>query len=307
MPLTAIDLFCGMGGFSLGFSPAGFRLSGVDTSSKAGQTFLRNRIGKFVQMDLARQYPDAEADVVLGGPPCRPWSVLNLQKRRGAHPDYQLLGRYFRFVVSRRPICFVMENVRGLASDPAYAKGLRRLRKRGYTVESAVVRYADWGAATARHRLFTFGFQDPAAMAAFTESMMDRQKPPRSVMSVIERFAGVPKQEFPDHVWPELRTIGRYKTKYQTSKFGWYQPAPDRPAPSFGNVAKTYILHPWAGRDGFALRVISIREAMAIMGFPGSFRFPQGFAMRTRYQMVADAVSPVYSRVVARAIWDALE
>jgi DNA (cytosine-5)-methyltransferase 1 len=200
-----------------------------------------------------------------------------------------------------------MENVQGLASDPAYAKGLRRLRKRGYTVESTVIKYADWGAATARHRLFTFGFQDPTTMATFMESMMARQKPARSVMSAIERFAGVAKQGFPDHVWPELRTIGRYKSKYRTSKFGWYQPAPDRPAPSFGNVAKTYILHPRAGLEGFALRVISVREAMAIMGFTGAFRFPRGFAMRTRYQMVADAVSPVYSRVVARAIRDALE
>ncbi len=281
-------------------------MTGVDLNYRAGETFRKNRVGEFLEMDLAARFPDARSEIVVGGPPCRPWSVLNVQKRRQDHPDYRLLDRYFRFVGLDRPVCFIMENVMGLGSDPNYLRGLRTLGRRGYAIGSATVRYSDWGAATARHRLFTYGFSDIALRDRFASAVEAQQREPRSVMSAIERFASIPKDGCSDHVWPELRTIDRYAAKYRTSSYGWYQPDPAKPAPSFGNIVKTYILHPWAGKDGFPLRVISIREAMAIMGFPASFRFPQGLAMRVRYQMVADAVSPVYSRVLARAINKAL-
>jgi site-specific DNA-cytosine methylase len=73
----------------------------------------------------------------------------------------------------------------------------------------------------------------------------------------------------------------------------------DTPAPSFGSVAKTYILHPEAGIGGYAERVLSVREVMAIMGFADSVRFPERTSRAKRYQMVANAVSPVASRAIA--------
>ncbi len=105
-----------------------------------------------------------------------------------------------------------------------------------------------------------------------------------------------------------FRTIEKYLEKYRAGKYGWYRIDPDAPAPSFGNIMKTYILPPWAGNGhGIPLRVLSVREAMALMGFDGTFTFPEGFSMKLRYQMVADAVSPVFSRVVARVIRAILE
>jgi site-specific DNA-cytosine methylase len=73
----------------------------------------------------------------------------------------------------------------------------------------------------------------------------------------------------------------------------------DSPAPSFGSVAKTYILHPDAGVEGYPERVLSVREVLAIMGFSDSVRFPEGTARAKRYQMVANSVSPQVSRAVA--------
>jgi DNA (cytosine-5)-methyltransferase 1 len=77
-------------------------------------------------------------------------------------------------------------------------------------------------------------------------------------------------------------------------------------APSFGSVAKTYILHPEAGHDGFPKRVLSVREVLSIMGFDPGFTFPAGSSRSLRYQMCADTVSPVFSTACARAVRDLL-
>jgi site-specific DNA-cytosine methylase len=73
-------------------------------------------------------------------------------------------------------------------------------------------------------------------------------------------------------------------------------------APSFGSVSKTYILHPDAGKEGYPLRVVSVREVLSIMGFRRDFHFPAGTALSKRYSMAANAVSPVMAEHCAVVI-----
>jgi DNA (cytosine-5)-methyltransferase 1 len=113
------------------------------------------------------------------------------------------------------------------------------------------------------------------------------------------------RNEIPDHVWPELKTIDKYRHYYATGKYGWYILKWNEPAPSFGNVMKTYILHP-DSFNGQSTRVISVREALLVMGFDNSFRFPQDLGLGARYQMIVDAVSPVFSYAAARVSKDLL-
>jgi DNA (cytosine-5)-methyltransferase 1 len=99
-----------------------------------------------------------------------------------------------------------------------------------------------------------------------------------------------------DHQWPNFTTIHKYEEYYKTNKFGWYKLKWNEPAPSFGNVMKTYTLHP----DGE--RVVSVREVMSIMGFPETFKFPKEMGHTNKYQMVADVVSPIFSEICADII-----
>lgn len=82
------DLFCGMGGLSYGFARTGFEVTEVEISKKAGLTYSFNRIGKFVKMDLMRAGLRGKYEICMGGPPCEPWSCLNLTRRRKNHPRY---------------------------------------------------------------------------------------------------------------------------------------------------------------------------------------------------------------------------
>lgn len=314
--IRVLDLFCGMGGLALGFSRNGFCVTGYDINQWVPQIFEQNLIGEAVTADLSD--PDTilqrdrnETAVITGGPPCRPWSSLNVRRRGSKHPDYDLVKVFFRLVREVLPEAFLMENVSLLDFDQELELILRPLTCY-YYVQRRVLRYADFGAPTARHRLIVIGFKRRRGVGdrtgIFFERLESKRRPPVKAGEVLTPYMGLGKGCFPDHVWPEFRTIERYKDKYMTGRYGWYKLNPESPAPSFGNIMKTYILHPYAGNGaGVPLRVLSIREAMALMGFDDSIRFPDGMAMRLRYQMVADTVSPVFSGICAQLMRELVE
>jgi len=293
-----LDLFCGAGGLSLGFLQEGFSVRGVDISEKAEKSFTFN-VSRFTRADLLTTNITGEYDVIVGGPPCRPWSPVNVTKRGRAHRDHVLLSRYFEHVARLRPKMFLMENVPALGGDPFFREYIARMERVGYSVEVGAVRYSDYGAPTSRRRLIAFGALGLDASSFFRE-LGKHRRPPGTVRDAIAHLRDKPPGAEPDHEWPTLRTIGKYKGLYETGRYGWYILAWDRPAPSFGNVMKTYILHP-DSRE----RVISVREALHIMGFPEEYRFPSSsgrMGLTARYQMVADAVSPIFSKVAAQVV-----
>ena len=173
-----------------------------------------------------------------------------------------------------------------------------RLRKKyGYSIESKIIRYCDYGAPTKRRRFVLYGTRMGEAKNFF-EELNKKKRKPATVKDAIWHLRNKNHHELPDHVWPNLKTIDKYLDKYRTHKFGWYVLKWDEPAPSFGNVMKTYILHPDAF-DGGVKRVISVKEASLIMGFDKSFQFPDDRYMGKRYQIIVDSVSPVFSKLAA--------
>jgi len=301
-----IDLFAGMGGIAIGFARENFSVKGYDINPLSKKIFRINRIGEGCVRDLSKGCVSGTAEIVTGGPPCRPWSCVNLTRRRCDHPDYGLLDSFFEHVLEIKPAAFLMENVLPLKSDSKFIMWIERLRESGFSTGYRTIRYSDFGAPTSRRRLIAVGFADGCSAEEFFLRLEEHRTRPKTVMDAVQQFIRVKRGDFPDHEWPELRTIEKYEQYYRTGKYGWYRLDPGRPAPSFGNVMKTYILHPLAKMNGFPLRVISVREAMSIMGFDVSFRFPERTGMSVRYQMIADTVSPVFSQVCAGVMREVL-
>lgn len=274
-------------------------MTGVDRLPVVSDIFTLNGLGTAGVSNLYNQTHNGGYDVVTGGPPCKPWSVVNVTRRGDQqYGNFTLLARFVTHVLRNRPNLFLMENVPPARKDAERLSA--RLEKRGYSVEAQVVRYSDFGAATSRQRLILFGSRRGDA-TSFFEELSRYKRPPRTVRDAIGHLARVQYGEVPDHVYPDFQTIENYIDYYETGKFGWALLNWDRPAPSFGNVVKTYTLHPSSWKSA-PPRVISVREALCLMGFPEKYAFPPGMGMGRRYQMVADSVSPVFSFAAARAI-----
>ena len=172
---TAIDLFCGAGGMSLGFEQAGFdvlaaydieainahthdlnfpktKAIAVDLSKKSGQDIL----------DLAK-ISRQKIDVIFGGPPCQGFSLggkRNLNDKRN-----QLVYDFARLVRQIRPAYFVMENVQGLMQEyakPVLDSLVRRIKLAGYRIVEPiqVLNAADYGVPQRRKRTIILGYLD---------------------------------------------------------------------------------------------------------------------------------------------------
>ncbi len=294
-----LDLFSGIGGLSYGFSNNGFCVTGADKSERAGIVYRSFASSNFIHADLASELISGQYDVIIGGPPCRPWSSVNLSKRSEIHRDYHLVERFVEHVERIKPKIFIMENVPALRSDKGFRFQMERISKLGYSFDTTFVKYSDYGAPTSRKRLIAVGLLDGSANQ-FINGMRNFTKSPKLLRDTIKEFRYNERGNPVDHVWPNLKTISKYVEKYKTGKYGWRILDWDSPAPSFGNVMKTYILPPDSDPMNPEARVISILEVSRIMGFNHGFSFPEGMHVGERYQMLVDSVSPIFSDVLAK-------
>lgn len=297
---SVLDLFCGIGGFALGFRDVGAVVTGIDKTPELEGIFRLNSIGDFQALDLSNLSWMGHVDILLGGPPCRPWSAVNLQRRGTNHRDHELLGRFFEHVIGLEPSAFLMENVPPVGKDPVYVEWLRVLGKHGYAVESRILRYSDYGASTARRRLITVGLRTSGTRTPteFFYQLERLREPSGTVRDAIGWLEDKSEGSLRDHDWSALKTIDKYRERYDSGQYGWKQLSWAEPAPSFGSVSKTYTLHPSAVPP----RVVSVREVLSIMGFSPDFHFPEGIGLSRRYRMVANAVCPLFSRKCAEAL-----
>ena len=170
-PPTAIDLFSGAGGLSIGFQQAGFNVVAAnDFDQYAAATYQLNHphtrfISGPIETITAEQFLDGSGlhqgglDVLVGGPPCQAFSVYNHQ--RGMHDERSGLFReYLRVVHNLLPKIVVIENVTGITSvDEGRAvdeikEGLAEL---GYHVESNILKAEEYGVPQVRRRIFFIG------------------------------------------------------------------------------------------------------------------------------------------------------
>jgi len=161
-----LDLYCGMGGLSLGFALAleNPEISGYDIDACAVETYNLNlsKLGcKAYASDLLKKELDGEWDLVIGGVPCQPFSVANISKGGEKHRLYPTFPRFFHFVMKLKPKAFLMENVKGLVSRKHKHLLERELSlvSREYFVEYAVLNAADYGVPQKRERLFLLGIR----------------------------------------------------------------------------------------------------------------------------------------------------
>ena len=75
-----VDLFAGCGGLSLGFEAQGFETHGFEMDADSCTTYRKNLQGNCSQLVLTTETDLPSASVLIGGPPCQPFSVGGKQQ-----------------------------------------------------------------------------------------------------------------------------------------------------------------------------------------------------------------------------------
>lgn len=168
--MNVIDLFCGCGGFSLGFYNAGFKiLLGTDIWSDAIQTYKFNFPNTAtITQDITNLSPETilelskikkdNIDVIIGGPPCQGFSISG--KRILDDPRNILYKSFVRIVNYIQPKAFVMENVPGiikLFNGQIKNQVIENFSNIGYNVVVKQLCACDYGVPQMRKRVFFVG------------------------------------------------------------------------------------------------------------------------------------------------------
>ena len=203
---TVFDCFCGLGGLSLGAELAGFEIiGGVDADKAAAAMYSRTFPGKLaLENDLLKERPSdvlrnagisrGDVDVLVGGPPCQPYSINNHQ-RGTDDARCALVDSYLEFVSVLQPRWLLIENVPGFASieHGRFLQWLlRALRSRRYFADFAILEATRFSVPQRRKRLVIIAGK---ARAKLREVLAALQEHKGDVFNVGQAFADLPIEQ----------------------------------------------------------------------------------------------------------------
>jgi len=155
---TVLDLFSGIGGFSLGLESTGYF-----------ETIAFVEKDQFCQKVLAKNFKDIPiegdirnvkgqrygADVVTGGFPCQPFSQAG--RKKGTHDDRYLWDETIRVIRECKPRWFIGENVEGIINiqDGMVLRQVQNdLEEQGFEVRCLIIPASGKGAWHQRKRVW---------------------------------------------------------------------------------------------------------------------------------------------------------
>lgn len=343
--LKAISLYTGVGGLDFGFEAVGFETAvAVELDAVACRTIKLNRKWPVLEGDIhdisskailkAAGVKPGEADVLIGGPPCQPFSKssywVNGDALRLDDPRSSTLAAYLRVLRDTKPKTFLLENVYGLA----YAnkdEGLRFLldgiaevnRQAGtkYSVRWQVLNAARYGVPQLRERVFLIGsrggtpFQFPVPTHAASQShdliegglnayrtawdaIGDLTEPHDATLSVKgwwgDLLPSIPEGQ--NYLWHTNRGGGVPLFGWRTRYWSFLLKL-KKDAPSWTIQAQPgSAIGPFHWKN----RRLSVSEMCRLQTFPDGIRFDCG---RTEVQrMLGNAVPSLLAEVLAREI-----
>jgi len=162
--LRLLDLFSGIGGFSLGMEATKrIKTIGFVEKDKFCQKVLQKNFKNIpIEEDIRNvKGSNYTADIVSGGFPCQPFSVAG--KRRGQDDDRYLWDETIRVVAETKPKWFVGENVEGIINinnGLVLRQVQTDLEKEGFQVQCLIIPASGIGAWHQRKRVWILGYSE---------------------------------------------------------------------------------------------------------------------------------------------------
>lgn len=335
--ITAIDLFCGVGGLTCGLQSAGIRVpAGYDIANECKYAYETNNIGSiFIEKDVAQVtaselqkiWGNTKYRLLAGCAPCQPFSTY--RQSNSIQPDrrYYLLDEFARLVEEARPELVTMENVPNLSKKNIFQEFVSRLQDLGYNTHHLIFECDQFGIPQRRKRL--------VLLASLFSNKLDLRVTPNS-LTVRERISKLPAisagevhARDPLHRAPSLSEINLKRIRASKPGGSWrdwpqgilcdchkkssgkgYTPVYgrmewDKPSPTLTTQCYNY----GSGRFGHPEqdRAISLREAAMLQDFPNNYEFePPNTTYPTTQiaRMIGNAVPVGLGRVIGLSFVD---
>jgi DNA-cytosine methyltransferase len=162
--LQLLDLFSGIGGFSLGLESTGFfkTIAFVEKDKFCRQVLQKNFNNIPIEEDIRNVRGERyKADIITGGFPCQPFSVAG--KRKGTDDDRYLWDETIRVVAECKPRWFIGENVEGIINinnGMVLRQVQTDLEEQGFQVQCLVIPASGIGAWHQRKRIWIVAYSD---------------------------------------------------------------------------------------------------------------------------------------------------
>jgi DNA (cytosine-5)-methyltransferase 1 len=336
-PISAVDLFCGVGGLSYGLQQAGISVvAGVDVDTRCAYPFEQNIDAPFLEMDvrdltaahLKRLWTPDTYRLLAGCAPCQPFSSFRRGANTTSEDNWPLLREFGRLIGETKPHFVTMENVPRLAGTTVFAEFCELLESNGYTVAFRTWFGPRYGLAQSRRRLVLLASR--IGPIEIPEGRLPEERF-RTVRDVIGRLRPVPDGEADPkdrlHVTRKLSALNAKRIKNSRpggtwddwpdelladchrratgasfrsvySRMEW-----DKPSPTITTQAHNF----GTGRFGHPdqHRALTLREAAMLQGFPKSYKFlhpKKKVELSTLGRLIGNAVPPLLGKIVGEQI-----
>lgn len=338
--ISAVDLFCGVGGLTKGLSNAGIKVKlGVDLDPSCKYPIEENNDTRFLLGDVSKleaeiiseELSGADFTLLAGCAPCQPFSTYSRPKLNNKpHKDWALLNSFAALVMQVKPTLVTMENVPPLEKQSIFKEFVSDLEADGYFVAHRVVCGEEIGLPQKRKRLVLV-----ASRLGSIE--LPRENIPKvTVRHAISQLnpieAGSSDPSDPLHVsaslsplnlkrikhskpggtwrdWPK-ELVSKCHTKISGATFPsvygrmtWDDLAPTMTTQCFG-FGNGRFGHPEQNR------AISLREAAILQGFPKDYSFvPKGGAVSLGVlgKLIGNAVPVNLGEYIGRVLIEHIE
>jgi DNA (cytosine-5)-methyltransferase 1 len=290
---VVLDLFAGCGGLALGFEAAGFKTIGFEMNPDAAITYVTNLKGDCLVEKLTLESIYPAADIVIGGPPCQPFSVGGNQN--GIHDSRNGFPFFVDAIRKVRPKVFMFENVRGLLySNKWYLELIiEELESLGYKTDCQLLNAVNYGVPQNRERFFLVGHN----------SEFNFPKPETQKFTVGDAIFDL-MNTVPEESKFLTPSQDIYIAKYERASKcvnprDLYSDRPSRTLTCRNLSSATGDMHRVKLLDGRRRRLL-IREAARLQSFPDRFVFTG--AETSQFNQIGNAVPPLLAYKMAQAV-----
>lgn len=304
--MDVVSLFSGAGGLDLGFHQQGYNIIWANDFDKfAVQTYNKNFPNSAIFGDLNEIELNSipVADVLIGGFPCQPFSMMGQEKgfedARGT-----LFFRIVEIINSmiergKKPSVVVLENVRTLKTHDKgnTYKIIKNILENelGYKVFTQILNSANYGVPQTRNRTFIVCFANQDVEFEFPE----QEELKLTMQDLLEKDVDT-KYFLSDRIIPTILSEGT----------GGYKAKAEIDLPIARPLTATMHKMHRASQDNYVtdngkIRRLTPREAARLQGFPEDFIIPVSDTQA--YRQFGNAVTVTVSNKVANQVKIALQ